>query len=257
MKRFYGIIASLAVICIALVTIAARIQSQHMMIIGQEQGAAGPSYLLSENWNGTTEDNTWTVTDTGTGSYDDDCDVGCDAAAPLEGAQSLWMDADGGGDEVYLTLDSAFSNTSDAWVFLIVHFTTFASGDACPFFKLKTSGGASIAQLRIATTASTTAKNFEIKHGTVGWTASSTTIAVGTKYYVWVHYVKDSGGTDGVLDVWFSTDTTRNGGDITASIANGDSSNDVGKTSWAVENNHTFITDKLRVDDVEIGNNPS
>jgi len=93
--------------------------------------------------------------------------------------------------------------------------------------------------------------SWRVSHGTVSTTGG--TITDGALYYVWWHWVKST-GTDGVLELWVSSNTTKPGS-TTLSIANGNGASQPDICSVQAANN-TAVFDKFRVSASVIGSNP-
>lgn len=89
------------------------------------------------------------------------------------------------------------------------------------------------------------------------------TLAVGTTYHVWYSYTKSSGANNATSTVAFSTDGTRpTSGDNYAASTNGVETSTVNRIHYRGFTYDSIkwvdiIVDKIRVDDAQIGDNPS
>lgn len=207
--------------------------------------AAGATYLLTENFEGTGYDETitgsWTES---SGTPDEDYAT---SPAPLAGSQSLELN-DAGANE---RIDSpTYAATADIWLYFLVHFNSLpAATETVASFRNSTTEMCSMqitsaGLLRVAMTG-----------GNSVTTVSA--MSAGTTYHVWIHYTAGS-GANAFGSVAFSTDGTKpTSGNAytqkTDSTATASSDNIRLRSDGAIQ----LFMDKVRVDDANIGDNPT
>lgn len=211
--------------------------------------APAATYLISENFDGAGTPTSWTVTGTGTSNFDYTT-----SPAPLEGTQSYRAST------ATQTIRCESINISDAtevYCYVLFRPVTF-SANTRNFIGFENSGGGTIYPF-IRNSAGT----IEVSHGG----ASATTVgsmSAGTTYHVWFYWKAKVGAADGVAWIGWSTDGTRptSGNNFQQVTAGTSSSTAVRAVILGVAPDDSNVTqeliwDKLRVDDVTIGDNPS
>lgn len=221
--------------------------SDTVVVVGQPSSAPpAPTYLASEDFeNATGYDLTWT--EAGTGTLDEDYTT---APAPLVGSQS------------FRTVLSAQTGTSThTWAagaqstvygYCIVHRVSNAGSENIIGFR-------SSGSLRMGIVF-TGAGAVRVTHGTANDT-TTTTYATGTTVHIWFRYTQGS-GADGVAELWTSTNGTKpaSSGDSTyANVTTGTSTTTVNQIviGPTTSSSQEMIFDKIRVDDVSIGSDPT
>ncbi len=213
--------------------------------------AGGPTYLFTENFDGSTLcatgytetcTNTWVVSGSGSGTLDFD---NAAAPAPLEGTYSLRIVYTDDARQVHGTFDS----TNEVWGYLMVNWDTLPTGPN-HFLKLRNSSSANQAYFYFN---SDTSKLVGV-HGTVASSDGATTILVDTTYHIWFHYKISA--SPGILELFLSTNSTKPGtAEIT--ITNGDATGGIAQIALCANGSGHLVIDKVRVDDIDIGSNPS
>lgn len=201
-------------------------------------GSGGPSYLISQGFEGTGYDNSesWTETTNPDEDY-------ATAPAPLVGSQSLYFS-----NTLQRATSPSFTAQDEIWIYWQAHYlqlpTTTLLTIIGPSVGLdRTAGGG----LRIG--------------GTVNSPTSTDTLATGSLYHFLIHYRRDldGGGGSAFYSVEFNTSGTFNGSgnDYVEATTGTDAAQATqlrfhGEAGTTVE----YIMDKVRCDDVAIGSNP-
>jgi len=232
---------------IALILLLAGSASYAWMGAGQMAGsvpsaAPAPTYLFEESFDPTGTDLTW-VTVTGTPDYDYTTTI-------LEGAQSFFLDGTVTSSRVY----TAITAIGEIWVYFLYRPVALAGGDRT-FFSLY-NGTVAVSNVQIGSDGTLYITQGSGTARTVG------AMSTGTTYKVWVHHKAESAASavDGVIEVGFSTDGVRpTSGDnyaISSSGSNEATISRVALVSLLSTTGISGIFDKLRGDDVQIGDNP-
>lgn len=199
-------------------------------------GGGAPSYLFQENFDGTGA-GTWS----GTADYDY-----TSSPAPLEGTQSLRLQE----ESVYN--QDAFTGVTEVWMYFMWHPVNHVSTHSIG--GLWDGGLSGVAEIR----ADTGDNTIFVVCGTATSAKTVATWAEGVTYHVWLRY-KVGSGANAEVDVWFNTSATHPGaGNNKTGLTNG--SKTTNATTPFFNTNFggvDMIFDKLRVDDVAIGSNPS
>lgn len=197
------------------------------------------AFLVSENFEGTGTPSGWTTL-TGTPNYDY-------TTVPLEGSQSLYLSTAAAAHRAIVD----FTSGPEYWIYFLLRIT---NGSA-PAGN-RTIGGGHV-------TGSTTVYaflqvnlNLKVLWGTAA--ATATALSLDTTYHVWLH-IKKGTGTNGIVDVGFSTNGVRptSGGTFSQDTANTGTS-DVARFSFgttATNTNVDMIYDKVRIATSQIGDN--
>jgi len=235
LTRSISLILCLLVVC----TVSGdnSIRRRAMLKQKQEAGGAAPTYIIEENCDGTGTPSGWN--DFGTMNWDYTT-----SPAPLEGTQSLRVNGGGSQAGSYKT----FSGLDTAYGYFIFHPVAMSNFEY--LLRVQTTGFGNCLQVRRGS------GTWSIIHGTVESNAS--TMSDGNTYHVWWDYTKGT-GADGVANLYISATTTKPGSP-TVTITNGDGTSQaqqivLGEAGGAPTSN--LIYDKIRVDDVTIGSNPS
>lgn len=195
-------------------------------------GGAGPTYLVSEDFEGTGVPSGWT--DTGSNNWDYST-----SPAPLVGSQSLQNSAD-----CYVD----FTGQSAVWVYFTYYCpSTIAATN--PWVSLQTSGGVDVAYLR-----SLNSGDLRGLAVTTLQTASAVE-TINQQYHIWLHYVKGT-GANAVFQMYIATTDTRPGSP-SVNISTGDATSDVARFRLFKRNVNSTIFDKIRISTSEIGSSPS
>lgn len=209
-------------------------------------GAApeAPTYLRMQDFEGAGYDNseTWT---TSLGSPNADY-----TTTVLAGSHSLFL----GTASAATRVRSDFTNTGEIWIYAMVHLVGSAPAGDRMLIGISANGSGSTD----SNVSLTSAAKLRVACGGAN-AVTVDSLSFGTTYHVWLHYAKGT-GANAVLDVGFSADTTRpTSGNKFIQLTTGTITNDAGRI-WL---GHTATTasdqiwDKVRVDDVVIGDNPT
>lgn len=200
------------------------------------------SYLIKQDFEGTGYDNSETWTENRTVVDEDYTGI------VLTGSQSLRVVTTLTND-VYAASPS-FASQNEAWIYFQWRPVTL---DGASYIAALYGGGSERLWIRVNSDGT-----MRIDHGAIS-SNTVATVTAGTTYNVWARY-KIGAGTDGVGELAFSTTTTKpTSGSGFVSLANGTETAPVtlcrlGNLSFV--RTIDFIYDKVRVDDVAIGDNP-
>lgn len=211
-----------------------------------DPGGAPATYLIKQDFEGAGYDNSETWTEAGTGTLNEDDTT---SPSPLVGSQSLRVVF---AAETGTTTSPVFAAQADCWLYARIHPVAIVTVGSTVSLTIRHAAGECL-RLRIMNT------------GLVGVRAGGGTEAVtvdamsnGTEYHIWCHYIKGT-GANAVATVGFSTDGTKpTSGNKFASSVNGTATADADRVQIGsgVSTTHTYVWDKIRIDDVSIGNNP-
>jgi hypothetical protein len=163
--------------------------------------------LICQNFEGTGYDNgeTWSEAGSPNPNY---------TTSPIRGSQSLYCPSTLAYSEI------SISPQTNLWI----HFA-FKSDDITP------SSSSSILELYNDTTLLSKIMNHSAGQIWAYHGSSVDTVATGlsdnTVYHIWLNYIASSGSDDGVLNVYYSTNTTR--GSVALSISDGTSTGAINK----------------------------
>ena len=201
-------------------------------------GAECDSYLICQNFEGAGYDNGEIWTSGGVTVNPDE------ATTVLRGSQSLSISDTGANPWVYSPLFTAQAHVYGHFMFRTTDVTQAAAGQY--IFELWNGEEASLGAIYLA-------YNGVLRgyHGTA--TANGSTLVNDTTYHIWWEYIAGS-GSDGVLNIWLSTSTTKPGSP--------DVSINTGTSTLAVDNvgmsssrtGPVNYYDQVYVDDAPIGN---
>lgn len=207
-------------------------------------GTPAPSYLLSENFEAAVGyDNVGWSVNSGTPNPDYTTTV-------LEGTQSLLMSYIGAGTNQRLDAPTLATQT-DIWAYFLYRPLVLPAGFVgVASFK---PSGASLMHLQITSTGAIRAV------GNFGSATPTTSVmSVNTTYHVWMHF-KAGTGANGIQYVAFSTNGIRPtiGNNVSETTTTAET-NTVDRMRFWAEGGTTwsYIVDKLRINNVEIGDNP-
>ncbi len=182
-------------------------------------------------------------TESGTGTIDQQY-----TATVLAGTQSLSIlqSANIAGD-----LSPTFTAQDEVWVYLLLRPVSIEAGIIRTLVGIRNSSGSTFCGLQIDTDGSLRVA-MNVVADTVG------TVSAGTTYHIWFHYKKGT-GADAIADVGFSTNGIRpTSGNNFAQTTTGNPTSQavaimLGPNASATQQ---YIFDNVRVDDVQIGDNP-
>jgi hypothetical protein len=199
-----------------------------------ETAAAAPTYLVSEDCEGTGVPSGWA--NNGTPNWDFNNPA-------LAGSQSLFLDA----ASKFPT--KTFTATPDIWIYLQFQITNTTGWNR----DIVVCGDSSSAELvKVRPTAN---REFNLIVG-----AASTLSAVNvwnedTTYHAWLHYIKGT-GSDAKAYLYWATNTAVRPSSPLLSKENGTPTADAATVWFRGMDGSASIIDTIRVDDVEIGSNP-
>lgn len=211
--------------------------------------AAGPSYLINQNFEGAGYDNgeTWTENNA---AWNEDY-----TATVLVGSQSLY----GISTTSARTDFASFSGQVDVWAYcrfrIVSGGSEWPSGSATwSIFRIANSSGTSVAQLQLRPS-----NKFRVNGGTSS-SDSVGTLSDDTTYHAWLHYTKGT-GSDAVITGGISTDGTKpTSGNYFVSLSNGTSTTDAARIYLVCDSSGgvgmEVIFDQILVDETTIGDNP-
>jgi len=201
------------------------------------------SYLLAQGFEGTGYDNSETWTASGTGTADPDAST---SGLSLEGSQCAHLV---GSTQTATIASPSITALSDVWAYCLLRFvSTGATARVFGFYN-----------------GSTIQTQFRIRSGgSIDVLASASaqtvgTMSTGTTYHLWFRQTTGS-GANSFGSVGFSTDGTRpTSGNNYAEITTGNVTTNCNAVRFGSNSSATFefYADKVRVDDVQIGDNPS
>jgi len=215
------------------------------------------TYLLSESFDGSTAcysgqtpgtcDNTWTVSGDGTIDF---------AYTGLEGTYGLFLSK--GTTETLAYASFASSNI----VYGYCMFRPVGLGNTATkfIFGVHSATGTSLGSAVINSNGTTA--TLYARYGTEQVNPTVATMSEGTTYHLWLEF----NNVADCVKVWFSTTGTKpaDGGDNYSQAGAGCGGTATGSTAAARvylnsvgATEHDLVFDKVRVDDVAIGNNPS
>lgn len=198
-------------------------------------GAAAPTYLIEQNFEETGLPTGWTEFGT-----PDSWDY-TTSPAPLEGSESVRVTASGQGG--YAT----FTSQSEVWGYFMFNATIAGDGFLWHFYD--STGASLVSRVRILSGGSFRVYNGATDSDGGSWSTSTT-------YHCWIRY-KAGTGSNAETDFWVSSSTTKPGSP-TVSITTGTSTDDAGRVAInPMDSGEAIILDKFRVDDENIGSNPS
>jgi hypothetical protein len=215
------------------------------VIAGGRQAAGGvvPTYLVKQDFEGAGYDNSETWTESGAGTIDEDYAT---SPAPLVGSQSLQLSG-----AAVINTYTTFAGQSTVDVYFKLH---RVSGSNHRGMSLRNSSGTAVFYLIIESGGALTARA-----GTAGGVSTVSTTSTGTTYDVWITWTKGT-GANAVASVAFSTNGVRPlSGNAYAQHTTGNAATDAARIMLGSDLSSTFhlVFDKVRVDDVTIGDNPS
>lgn len=202
--------------------------------------AGGATYLVKQDLEGTGYDNSETWTESGTADEDY-----ATAPAPLVGSQSLRMSGTTERDS-----SPSFAGQSTVWVYFQFNVTTLpSSGNSTFGLFIGPSVGVEVTSAGVIRTWS----------GSVNGSFTSDAITAGVTYHGRFRYTAGS-GANAVGTFEFNTSATFTGsGNKFSSFTNGSETQNCTQLQLRAEGTQTMtiIFDKIRVDDVIIGDNPT
>lgn len=212
---------------------------------GQEIGAVGPSYVFSENFEAVTGYDNAGWAETKTGIVDEDYST---AGLSLEGSQCLRLAA---ANQTAYTASPTFTALGEVWFYSLFRLVSITTANLV-FFCLR---DASLLAVRVRV--SNTGLLGLVFTGATTVTAA-VAISLNTTYHFWVYYKKGT-GSNAIARVAWSTDGIKpTSGSNFLEITNGTATVNLDRINLGLTTNYVaeYLFDKIRVDDVEIGNNP-
>lgn len=206
-------------------------------------GGGGVTYLLQENFEGTGYELVWTEA---AGTPDEDY-----VPTPsIEGTQSLRLN---GTSATQRTDSPTFSATTETWFYARFRPEALPSSGVHDSIVLR-NGTTAMCTMGVSSTGTLRVTIAGTSANTVG------TMTAGTDYHIWIRWVPGT-GANAFGSVGFSTDGTRptSGNNFVQTAASGTGTLGANNVRLTAPTGAApiFIYDKLRVDDVTIGDNPS
>lgn len=204
----------------------------------RRNAGGGPSYLLSEDWEGSGTPPGWTHS---TGDVDPDY-----TTTVLDGAQSLYVPT----PRVATSPD--FAPQSELWAYVMFHYLTAPTGASRYALIFRGASNEVCLAFHFGSALSPGAR-----HGSVTGSLGSA-LSLNTTYHAWLHWVASSGAGDGFAEIFVDTPATRPGSP-TATVSTGDATADAVRLELgnSTTGSGNRIFDKLRVSASEIGSNPA
>lgn len=194
----------------------------------------GPSYLVSEDCEGTGTPSGWTDGGGINWGY---------TAAPLIGSKSLFIDAQNFGSFANYT-EKTFAAQDSVYLYCPIRRETTPSNDG--WFILFKSGASIIVQLAI-----TSGDAFKISINGSGTSLTGTTEFLPvTTYHLWVHVPSDD-----VVGVFLSSTATKPGSPTFVTNF-GPGASAIDTINFMANRGSDVIVDKIRVSAIEIGSDP-
>ncbi len=191
----------------------------------------GPSYLVSEDFEGTGTPAGWTAS----GSPDFDY-----TTVHLSGAQSLYLGTNDQG--AYTT----FTSGSSTYVRIMYQFAANPTPSSAFFLELR-NGTTPLASVRIQNNG----RLLVTSGGQEDYGSASTQLSTATPYYIWLEYTKGT-GSDSICRVYFSATSTKPE-TTELEITNGNGTMDANRVQLITNNNLQGVYDDVLVDDMIIG----
>lgn len=192
------------------------------------------AYLLSESFEGTGYENSWTEAGTPNEDY---------TTVVLDGSQSLGLVSSG--DSSY----ASFAAQSSVWFYCMFRFPSATNNNTSHLIQLRDSGGAEVCGMRFAS-----GGVYTISHGTANASSAASAYASATTYHIWLHYTKGT-GANGTLDLYFSSTSTQPGSP-SLSITTGTATADAAQI-FLQRGTTIMVIDKVRVSASAIGSAPT
>ena len=206
------------------------------------------NYLLSENFNGTGYENTWTEDIATDGTVDEDYAT---SPAPLEGTHSLYLSEGTGGDVYsYHDFGTAYSEIYAYFMFVVATDWPNTTTRWGASFRSSTGTSLGAATFNISGTAVT----FTARIGATSGTATVASFNEGDTVHVWLEY----SNTNDSCNVYFSADGVKPaaGGNYHSGVSAGISTDAQRFYLTSDYPSEALMYDKIRVDTVAIGSNP-
>lgn len=241
-----------SILALLLIVFSASSATTILSTVPQAQfvSAASATYIVEENFEQTGAPTSWAVTGTGTTDWDYTT-----APAPLQGAQSVRVTTT---TQIVRLESTNFAAMSELWVYGMVRPVTFAASTRNFICVENEGGGTGPGIVRNSN------GTFEADHGGASATTVGT-MAAGTTYHWWIHWKADvaGGSADGQISFAFSTDGVRptGGNNFCETLVGSSSSTGIRAIAIGIAPDDSnvsqeIIWDKIRVDNVQIGDNP-
>jgi hypothetical protein len=211
------------------------------MVVG---GGPPATYLVKQDFEGAGYDNSETWTESGVGIDEDYTGV------VLAGSQSLRINSSAASAH---TSSPTFTGQAEVWGYFIYRPASLPAASTV-IANFLTAVGNDCLRLRINSGGA-----LLIRAGGGTEATSVGTLSAGTTYHIFLYFLKGS-GANAFASVAFSTDGTKpTSGNNYRESTNGTITSDVEVFRFGQASSSTmdFVFDKVRVDDVTIGDNPS
>jgi hypothetical protein len=217
----------------------AGVPNESTSTIGGVMFTQATTYLLSEDFEGTGYENSWTES-VGNGVVDEDNTA---SPAPLVGSQSLRLTSGADNDTDNSTY-ATFSATDPVWVYFIINFDSTGGSASNATFLVISDGGANYLALY-----------YRAADGVIcGYDGSARitgyVVSADTTYHVWVKY--DASST---CEISINTSATKPGSP-TLSWSTG-TTQTFNTIKFTARRNQDIVIDKARVSASEIGSDPT
>jgi hypothetical protein len=230
----------IALLCLSLPCAAQEIFPGPIMRTIAAAGG-GATYLVDQDFEGAGYDNGETWTEAGSGTKDEDY-----TGTVLDGSQSLRIAQ----SSQNATTQTTFTANDEVWVYALFRPVSIPASTQ------------TILEVKNNTTSLVQLRHPGDGHLRVQGSTTATTVGLvsaGTTYHIWLRYVKGT-GANAIASIGFSTDGTRpTSGNNFAQFTTGDATlqADVLVIGGPGITTQEHIWDKVRVDDVVIGDNPT
>lgn len=210
--------------------------------VGVNYTSSGPSYLFSENFDGSTacgdgSHSNCQVTWTANGTPATDFNYSTSA---LDGTYSAQVTSETGNNYY-----AAFTAQDTVYFYFIIRSSTRVGG--AMIFAIQDSSGNNLWALRNAS------YEYSIYCGSNVY-ENSTTWTEGTTYHVWGDYTKGT-GANGICHAFIATTSTKPGS-ANITVTNSDLTGQASRVSLSNTTSSVYEIDKIRIDDVDIGSTP-
>lgn len=220
------------------------------VLVGGQTPAVGGSYLLSENFDGSTlcaTSYTSTCNNTATVSLQSGVTVDFDNTtlpAPIDGTYSCRV-TDTGTNTTNSTVTYSFTAGANRYAYIKANFDAIGTASTNRDFLIF--GGVSI----YADDGST-----KLTVWTGAETIGNYVLSTGTTYHIWAEFEKSSGASDGQYRVYIATTATKPGSPVINKI-NHNLTSDASSLALVAKRDNNVVFEKIRVSGSAIGSDPS
>lgn len=198
--------------------------------------AAGVSYLVEENCDGTGTPSGWT--DSGSPNWDYTT-----SPAPLEGTQSLFVD---GTDSVR----HDFTDQDECWAYCMIHNVAVTVNQG-PWGVSLLNTGTTVARGYILQSS----MRPSVFAGSASLAGTPGDVATGVTYHFWLHFLKGT-GADSTAEMWWGTTGDRSAA-LSLSKTDGNATAAANRVQILCASGNEFIIDKIRVSAEDMGSYPA